>query len=308
MLRSNGTKTLLYEPWNSDLSGDEWVYFSDPGTRRSLFIAHHDDDALLESYYNYNDSMTVFGFGRSNDPLEPLMSTVPNQFTFGFINDTSFTRCRDSITSAYKLLSVTLGSPEEPGPAVPVLLLPNDGGSGAAIPVQFRWRAAERATSYRLQVSTSSGFAGGMVFDDSTLTDTTASISPLSGKTLYYWRVSARNSSGSSAYSSPWSFQTGLNVPVLLTPAHGATGRQQPLQLIWSSVSGALAYHVQVSTESGFTSGLILDDAAVVDTQRTISGLAGSTLYYWRTAARDAGRRRPLRPARTFTTAVPSPG
>jgi len=121
------------------------------------------------------------------------------------------------------------------------------------------------------------------------VTDTTRSASSLAGKTTYYWRVSARNTSGISAFSAARSFTTSLAVPVLLVPANGATGRQQPVQLRWTSVNGATGYHVQVSTEAGFASGLVVNDAALVDTQRTVSGLQGATLYYWRVAGRDAG-------------------
>ncbi|MBK7259733.1 MAG: hypothetical protein IPI01_18425 [Ignavibacteriae bacterium] len=81
--RSNGTQTNLWETWSADLSGEEWVYFGDPGLRRSLFLAHHESDAAMDHYHNFNDSMTVFGFGRSNDPLEAEMNTGPQHFTLG---------------------------------------------------------------------------------------------------------------------------------------------------------------------------------------------------------------------------------
>ena len=307
MYRSNGTKTHLYEQWGQDIAGEEWVYISDPDLRRSLFVVHHETDDLRESYFNYNDSMAVIGFGRSDDPLEPLLTAVPQHFTYGFVHDTSFTLCRDSINSAYRALAVTLGSPEQPGPDVPALVSPADAATNVSIPALLRWRTAARATGYRVQVATSSSFASGIVLDDSTVTDTTRSVVSLAGKTTYYWRVSARNSSGSSAFSATRSFTTSLAVPVLLVPSNGATGRQQPVQLRWTSVNGATGYHVQVSTESGFTSGLAVDDAAVADTQRAVSGLQGATLYYWRVAGRDAGGDGSFAAARTFTTAVPSP-
>ena len=307
MYRSNGAKTHLYEQWEQDIAGDEWLYFSDPGLQRSLFMAHHEPDTVKDSYFNYSDSMTVFGFGRSNDPLEAQLTAVGQHFTFGLLNDTSYTLCRDSINSAYRDLTVTLGSPEQPGPDVPVLVSPVDAATNVSIPALLRWRTAARATGYRVQVATSSLFASGIILDDSTVTDTTRSASSLAGKTTYYWRVSARNTSGTSAFSTARSFTTSLAVPVLLVPANGATGRQQPVQLRWTSVNGATGYHVQVSTEAGFASGLVVNDAALVDTQRTVSGLQGATLYYWRVAGRDAGGDGSFAAAQTFTTAVPSP-
>ncbi len=307
MVRSNGTKTMLYEPWEGDIQGDEWAFFSDPGTRRSIFAVHHESDALLDSYYNYSDSMTVFGFGRSNDPLEALMTGTPQHFTIGFLEDTSYTKNKDSINSAFKPLTIALGSPELPGPDVPVLASPADAATNVGMPALLRWRTADRATGYRLQVATSNTFASGVVLDDSTITDTTKSVNGLAGKTTYYWRVSARNGAGVSAFTAARSFQTGLDVPSLIAPADGATGRVQPVQLSWSAVSGSTGYHVQVSSESGFSSGLIVDDASVSSTSRSVSGLQPSTLYYWRVAARDGSGDGSYAAARTFTTAVASP-
>jgi hypothetical protein len=307
MVRANGQHSYLWEAWSGDMVGDEWVYFSDPALRRSFFLAHHEDDAAQEHYHNDNDSMTVFGFGRSENPLGPEMNTVPQHFTLGFLNDTSYAMNRDSITSSYKPLALTLGSPEMPGPDVPVLLSPAEGSTEVGVPVLLRWRTADRATGYRVQVATSSTFSTGVVLDDSTVTDTTKSVSSLSGKTTYYWRVSARNGAGASAFTSTRSFQTGLDIPALVAPADGATGRVQPVQLSWSAVSGATGYHVQVSSESGFSPGLIVDDASVSSTSRSVSGLQASTLYYWRVAARDGSGDGSYASARTFTTAVASP-
>ena len=53
-----------------------------------------------------------------------------------------------------------------------------------------------------------------MMFDDSTLTDTVKTVPGLQGKTTYYWRASARNSAGSSAFSGSRQFQTALGTPV----------------------------------------------------------------------------------------------
>jgi hypothetical protein len=307
MYRSNGTKTMLYEAWEQDIPGDEWAFFSDPNVRRSFFAVHHESDALLDSYYNYSDSMTVFGFGRSNDPLAALMTATPQHFTIGLLEDTSYTKNKDSINSSFKALSIALGSPELPGPDVPVLVSPADGATNVGVPALLRWRTSDRATGYRVQVATSNTFASGVVLDDSTITDTTKSVSGLSGKTTYYWRVSAKNAVGGSGFATARSFVTGLDTPVLSTPADGATGRQQPVALSWSPVSGATGYHVQVSTESGFSSGLVVDDASVSSTSRSVSGLLPVTMYYWRVAGRDAGGDGSYAAARTFTTALAAP-
>jgi hypothetical protein len=307
LYRSDGQKKLLSEEWNEDIAGDEWVYFGDPAVNRTLFFAHHENDSAIDLFKTLNDTMTVFGFGRDESTLSGELNSVPQHMTMGFINDVSFNACRDSINSAYKLLTIALAAPEMPGPDVPILVSPNDAATNVGIPALLRWRVAERATGYRLQVATSNTFTSGIIVDDSTLTDTTSSVGALVGKTTYYWRVSSRNSSGSSSFATTRSFETGLAIPSLSTPVDGATGRQDPVLLVWSAVNGATGYHVQVSTESGFTTGIVVNDATVATTQRSVTGLLPSTLYYWRVAARDAGGDGTYSNARSFTTAVASP-
>ena len=196
-----------------------------------------------------------------------------------------------------------------PGPDVPVLVSPADGGyqcrcSGDA-PV------ADRGPGNGIPVAgchiqyVRDGHRAWMIPRSPIRQQVLRS---LTGKTTYYWRVSGRNATGASAFSATRSFVTGLALPLLTAPADGATGRQQPVLLTWSAVSGATGYHVQVSSESGFSSGLVVDDAAV-DSDPAFRDRAcrSSTLYYWRVAARDAGGDGAYSNARTFTTAVASP-
>jgi hypothetical protein len=61
--------------------------------------------------------------------------------------------------------------------------------------------------TYRLQVSTSSTFAT-LLVDDSTIATTSRQVTGLAGNTTYFWRVSATNAGGTSAWSLQWSFAT----------------------------------------------------------------------------------------------------
>jgi len=69
------------------------------------------------------------------------------------------------------------------------------------------WNATSGASSYRLQVSTSSLFTN-MVYDQSGLTNTNQTINGISSSTTYYWRVNAANLYGTSIWSSVWIFTT----------------------------------------------------------------------------------------------------
>jgi len=108
MVRSNGAKTFLSTSWTGDIPSNEWVYFSDPTLGRSLYETHHEDDILRDSYWNMNNQMTVFGFGRgSSFDTTKYLSYVPQRFTIGLLNSVDFTQNSKQIYSAYKSLKIT---------------------------------------------------------------------------------------------------------------------------------------------------------------------------------------------------------
>ncbi len=92
-------------------------------------------------------------------------------------------------------------------PTAPTLVAPSDGATGVATNPTLSWNASTGATSYRLQVSTSSTFST-TVYDRSGITGTSQQVAGLANNTLYYWRVNATNAGGTSSYSSTWSFTT----------------------------------------------------------------------------------------------------
>jgi len=91
-------------------------------------------------------------------------------------------------------------------PAVPVLALPANAAVGIRATPALTWGTVAGAVTYHVQLSTSSTFAT-TVIDDSTRTAGMDSITtPLINLMTYYWRVSAKNAGGSSAYSTMFSF------------------------------------------------------------------------------------------------------
>ncbi len=91
-VRGDGTKTLLSEKWEGDLSdsgiGGEWLYFADPAVNRSFYIVNHNDDDAIDSYWAMNGEMTVFGFGRKG--LNKYIKKTLARFTIGFCDSTDF--------------------------------------------------------------------------------------------------------------------------------------------------------------------------------------------------------------------------
>lgn len=92
-------------------------------------------------------------------------------------------------------------------PPAPVLVSPFNGATGVPATLLLGWNGPLGATSYKLQVSTSSDFSS-LVIDSSKVTGQSYGIRDLANNTLYYWRLKSTNASGTSSYSSTWNFTT----------------------------------------------------------------------------------------------------
>ena len=114
VMRSDGVSSLLTNEWALDLDGDEWVYFADPNVGRSLFLANHSDDTVIDSYRPLAGLMTVFGFGR--DGINSLLNDVPAEFTVSLVESTDFSNTSIVGLSAYKPLTATVQLSESLAP------------------------------------------------------------------------------------------------------------------------------------------------------------------------------------------------
>ncbi len=104
-----------------------------------------------------------------------------------------------------------------------------------------------------------------------------------------------------------WPFNPGdasgeLPAPTQITPANASTGVSSPVLLGWGSVAGVTGYDVQVSTEASFTTGIIVNQVNLIDTQRVVPNVTDGSTYYWRVRARAASGQSPWSPVWTFTT------
>ena len=208
-------------------------------------------------------------------------------------------------TSAYAHLNVNV-----PPPA-PALSAPANSATGIAVSPTLTWNAVTGAVTYRVQVSTAPDFSTGIAADDSTLTAASKGLTSLTNNTLYYWRVNAKNAGGASAWSTVFTFTTVVaasGIPVPSTPANYATGVAVNPTLMWSAVTGAVTYRVQVSTASDFSTGIAADDSTLTAASKAIDSLTNNTLYYWRVNAKNAGGTSAWSAAFSFTTIVAVPG
>jgi len=194
----------------------------------------------------------------------------------------------------------------------PVLSTPTNGAAGQASSLTLSWGTVAAATSYALQVSTTSTFA---VLVENQAGITAASFY-IQGGTLttgqtYYWQVNATNGTETSVWSSVWNFATEAAVavpavPVPTAPANAATGVVQPLTLTWNAAARATSYEAQVSTVSSFAT-TVFDEAGITALTATVGGLAIGTTYYWHVDASNATGTSAYSGSRTFTTGIAAP-
>jgi hypothetical protein len=188
--------------------------------------------------------------------------------------------------SAAFLIAGAIGVGAQTVPSAPVLHSPANGLGGQAITVGLSWNSVSLATSYEVQVSTSSNF-GTTVFDQTGTTGLSATVPSLSTSTTYYWQVQAFDLSGSSGWSATWSFVT--TIPSLVVPVNGVGGQSIAEELGWSAAASATSYEVQVSTSSGFgTTFFDQTGTAHLVVLQNSNLLSPFTTYYWRAQAFDA--------------------
>jgi hypothetical protein len=82
--------------------------------RRTLFLAHHEEDTAPDMYRQMEGNMTVFGFGRDNVPCCPkFMNAVPQSFTVGLAEDSAFASVAGVINGATRPLGTNVGIIQE---------------------------------------------------------------------------------------------------------------------------------------------------------------------------------------------------
>jgi transcriptional regulator CtsR len=174
-----------------------------------------------------------------------------------------------------------------PPPAAPVLKSPASGSTVPSLTPRLEWNASSGATSYDVQVSTSSSFTS-LVVDVTGITDLFYDIAPgiLNWNTIYYWRANAANSYNStSSWSSYRYFRTAVGPPpnapsgLIATPISSSQ-----INLTWQdNSSDETGFKIERRTGSGSYSQVATVGAGI--TSYSNSRLSASTEYYYRVRA-----------------------
>jgi transcriptional regulator CtsR len=179
--------------------------------------------------------------------------------------------------------------PPPPPPTAPTLKLPARGSTVPALTPRLEWNASSGAQDYGLQVATSSSFTT-LLVNQTGITDLYYDIAPgtLNWNTYYYWRVNARNSYGTSSWSSYRYFKTAAgpppNAPSNLVATPISSSR---INLTWQdNSSDETGFKIERKTGSGSYSQIATVGAGV--TSYSNAYLSAGTTYYYRVRAYNA--------------------
>jgi hypothetical protein len=191
-------------------------------------------------------------------------------------------------------------------PAAPALATPADAAQDLLPTLTLSWSVAARATTYTVEVSTTSDF-GTTAFSQAGVTGTSVAIPTgrLSPGTTYFWRVLALNSAGQTP-SAARTFAT-LAAPgafSVASPANNATGVRTPVSLSWSASTGAVSYSVIIASDAAFTQ-VVLSESGLTETGFDVPEgvIEEGRDYWWRVLATNAAGSAIAQPsAARFTT------
>ncbi len=94
--------------------------------------------------------------------------------------------------------------------------------------------------------------------------------------------------------------------PQLLEPQNGAENQPDRFELRWTGSGNTATYNIRVSSDSLFTSDMLIEKTVIMDTVLIVSGLDGVSKYYWSVRARNAAGESGYSDTFSFTTGFPS--
>lgn len=296
---------------------DQWSSFSNFGTVIDLLAP---GTSITSAWHTgINDINVVSGTSMATPHvagaaalyLEKFPGTSPASVQNGLKSSSTANRIlMVPAGTSNTLLNINFLPPPPQIPASPSIVSPVNGSTAQPVNLTLSWNANLNATTYGVQVSTSSNFSS-LLVNDIGVTTLTKSLTGLTQGTTYYWRINATNVSGTSPWSAVNSFSTIAPpvtaipaTPILSSPSNMARSQVTSPTLSWSAVTGAIGYGLQVSTDVNFLTTTI-NLTGITSINRTLNGLTNGTTYYWRVNASNSAGVSPWSSVFSFTTSAP---
>lgn len=210
-------------------------------------------------------------------------------------------------TAGYSTWSNVVHSPPPPIPSVPVLIWPTVGQTVASLTPTLQWNASTYPRTYNVQVSTSSSFSA-LIVNRTGIAGLSLAATVPNWNTTYYWRVSATNTIGTSAWSQTRYFRT-QNGPGPAAPS-GLTATpisNSTIALSWTNNAVGIS---GMKIERQNLGALWVQIAIVGPTVTTYNstGLTGNLTYNYRVRAYSGTLNSDYSNTATATTWPPLPG
>ncbi|MDH4143781.1 MAG: DUF1349 domain-containing protein [Acidimicrobiia bacterium] len=206
ILRSDGATLSTDDKFTSDLPGPEWVAFADPAVGRSLWLAQHQDDAIIDHYRPMQNVMTVFGFGR--DGINRGLTAVPQRFSLGLVDAVDHATVTTAVERGLLPPTVTLGTAEsnvvDTTPPVIAAVAVDQTATDA---VTVTWSTDEPADS-TVSSGPSTAYEHGAVGDPALSFDHSLLVDGLACETEYHFQVGSTDASGNTAAAADSTFTT----------------------------------------------------------------------------------------------------
>jgi hypothetical protein len=191
-------------------------------------------------------------------------------------------------------------------PSCTTLSSPANAATGVSTTPTFTWATSTNASSYLINLGTTSGGTDVLAGIDvgNVTTYTLPSVSALMYNKTYYVTVIPKNNNGSATGCTESSFTTiTIPCPTVNSPGTSATGVSTLPTFTWSSVIGATGYKITLGTTSGGTDILNNVDLGNV-TSYSYNGTAlnPNTTYYYTITSYDAINSSIGCTVRSFTT------
>ena len=164
-------------------------------------------------------------------------------------------------------------------PAAPTGLGATPGNAQVAL----SWTASSGATSYNVYRGATAGGESTTAVATG-ITTTSYTNTGLSNGTAYYYKVTAVNSYGTSAYSNEASATPSAGTAPAAPTSLAATAGNAQVGLTWTASAGATSYNIYRGTTSGGESSTAVATGIMVASY-TDSGLTNGTTYYYKVAA-----------------------
>ena len=283
-LRVTGvTETSVTLQWTTP--GDDGMKFN---WRASQYDARHSSEPINEVVWETATKITSFPTpGTPNAVASFEVTGLTTGATYYFAIKTA-----DEVPNWSGLSNVVSATPIPPPiPTAPVPFEPANYQCTGSLTPAFRWSVPTGAKSYAFQLSAASDFQN-LIVSESGLTTNTYTVFPgnLSCYKRYYWKVNATNTSGTSAWSTPWYFTTPLCSPEQVSPADNSTVTSLTPKLTWTVPQGGAAfYNLQVALDNQFNNIVInAIELGPEGYQVPTNKLIANNTYYWRVNASGA--------------------